>query len=62
MAFLSAMPNLYAADVERAAAFYRDLLGGAETFRVPAAGPVLVEPYTGHGTAGPTSRTRTATG
>lgn len=39
MAFLSAMPNLYSADVERAAAFYRDLLGGAETFRVPATGP-----------------------
>ena len=39
MAFLSAMPNLYAADVERAAAFYRDLLGAAETFRVPATGP-----------------------
>jgi lactoylglutathione lyase len=39
MAFLSAMPNLYAADVERSAAFYRDLLGAAETFRVPAMGP-----------------------
>lgn len=36
MAFLSMMPSLYVSDVERAAAFYRDLLGGAETFRVPA--------------------------
>jgi catechol 2,3-dioxygenase-like lactoylglutathione lyase family enzyme len=37
--FLSVMPNLYAADVEASAAFYRDLLGGTETFRTPAAGP-----------------------
>lgn len=34
MPFLSVMPNLYAADVEKSVAFYRDLLGGAETFRV----------------------------
>jgi lactoylglutathione lyase len=34
MPFLSAMLNLYAADVERSVAFYRDLLGGTETFRV----------------------------
>ena len=27
MRFLSVMPNLYAADVEASAAFYRDLLG-----------------------------------
>jgi lactoylglutathione lyase len=39
MAFLSVMPNLYVSDVERAAAFYRDLLGGTETFRLPAEGP-----------------------
>jgi len=39
MAFLSLMPNLYVADVERSAAFYRDLLGGTETFRLPAEGP-----------------------
>jgi lactoylglutathione lyase len=39
MAFLSVMPNLYVADVERSAAFYRDLLGGTETFRLPAEGP-----------------------
>ena len=38
MAFLSVMPNLYVSDVERAAAFYRDLLGGVETFRLPAEG------------------------
>jgi catechol 2,3-dioxygenase-like lactoylglutathione lyase family enzyme len=37
--FLSVMPNLYVADVEASAAFYRDLLGGTETFRLPAAGP-----------------------
>jgi len=39
MAFLSVMPNLYVSDVERAAAFYRDLLGGVETFRLPGEGP-----------------------
>jgi lactoylglutathione lyase len=39
MAFSSVMPNLYVADVERSAAFYRDLLGAAETFRTPADGP-----------------------
>ena len=39
MAFSSVMPNLYVAEVERSAAFYRDLLGAAETFRVPADGP-----------------------
>ena len=35
---MSVMPNLYSADVERAAAFYRDLLGGTQTFRTPAEG------------------------
>ena len=39
MKFLSVMPNLYAADVEASVAFYRDLLGGTETFRTPASGP-----------------------
>jgi lactoylglutathione lyase len=39
MAFLSLMPNLYVSDVERSAVFYRDLLGGTETFRLPAEGP-----------------------
>jgi catechol 2,3-dioxygenase-like lactoylglutathione lyase family enzyme len=39
--FLSVMPNLYAADVEASVAFYRDLLGGTETFRTPAAGPAV---------------------
>jgi catechol 2,3-dioxygenase-like lactoylglutathione lyase family enzyme len=29
MTFPSVMPNLYCADVERATAFYRDLLGGS---------------------------------
>ena len=41
MAFLSVMPNLYVADVERSAAFYRDRLGGIETFRLPADGPAV---------------------
>jgi lactoylglutathione lyase len=41
MAFLSLMPNLYVADVDRSAAFYRDLLGGVETFRLSAEGPAL---------------------
>jgi lactoylglutathione lyase len=39
MAVQSVMPNLYSADVDRAVAFYRDLLGGAQTFRHPAEGP-----------------------
>ncbi|HEY2507054.1 MAG TPA: VOC family protein [Streptosporangiaceae bacterium] len=39
MAFTSIMPNLYSADVERAAAFYRNQLGGAQTFQYPADGP-----------------------
>ena len=44
MKFLAVMPNLYAADVEASVAFYRDLLGGTETFRTPTTGtPVHVE-------------------
>lgn len=39
MTFLSVMPNLYAADVERAVAFYGGLLGGKQTFRTPPEGP-----------------------
>jgi lactoylglutathione lyase len=35
---ISVMPNLYSADVERAVVFYRDLLGGTQTFRTPAEG------------------------
>jgi len=35
MAFISVMPNLYVADIDRAAAFYRDLLGATQTFAVP---------------------------
>ena len=34
----SVMPNLYTADMDRAVAFYRDLLGGTQTFRHPAEG------------------------
>jgi lactoylglutathione lyase len=34
----SVMPNLYSADVDRAVGFYRDLLGGTQTFRHPAEG------------------------
>jgi lactoylglutathione lyase len=41
MAFLSVLPNLYVADVERSAAFYRDRLGGVETFRLPGDGPAV---------------------
>ena len=33
MAVQSVMPNLYTADVDGAVAFYRDLLGGTQTFR-----------------------------
>jgi lactoylglutathione lyase len=36
----SVMPNLYSADVDRAIAFYRDVLGGRQTFRYPADGQV----------------------
>ncbi len=44
MTFTSVMPNLYSTDVDRAVAFYRDLLGGTQTFRTPAEGtPVHVE-------------------
>ena len=65
MPFTSVMPNLYSADVERAVAFYRDLLGGTQTFRTPADGPAVhVELRLGTrpGIAGPTSPTQTATG
>lgn len=34
----SVMPNLYSTDVERAVAFYRDLLGGVPTFQFPEIG------------------------
>jgi lactoylglutathione lyase len=36
--FLSVMLNLYTADVDRAVAFYRDQLGGTQTFRYPPEG------------------------
>jgi lactoylglutathione lyase len=39
MMVMSVMPNLYTADVDRAVAFYRDLLGGTQTFRSPGDGP-----------------------
>jgi lactoylglutathione lyase len=32
------MPNLYTDDIEKSVAFYRDLLGGTQTFRFPADG------------------------
>jgi len=38
MTVQSVMPNLYSADVDRAVAFYRDLLGGTQTFRHPVEG------------------------
>ena len=38
MTFLSVLPNLYAADVERSAAFYCGLLGGTQVFRYPEQG------------------------
>jgi lactoylglutathione lyase len=38
MSFNSVMPNLYTDDVDRSVAFYRDLLGGSQTFRYPADG------------------------
>ncbi|HEY8456715.1 MAG TPA: VOC family protein [Actinopolymorphaceae bacterium] len=37
--FTSLMPHLYAADVDRTVAFYRDLLGFIESFRYPSDGP-----------------------
>lgn len=39
MTVLSVMPHLYVADVGRAVAFYRDILGGTQTFQHPAEGP-----------------------
>jgi len=39
MSFTSLMPHLYTADVDQAAAFYRDQLGGRQTFRYPPEGP-----------------------
>ena len=36
--FSSALVNLYTLDIEAALRFYRDLLGGEETFRTPAEG------------------------
>jgi lactoylglutathione lyase len=38
MTVTSAMPNLYTANMDQAVAFYRDLLGGTQTFRTPAEG------------------------
>jgi lactoylglutathione lyase len=55
--FTYVMPHLYVADVERAAAFYRDRLGGTETFRVPAEGPAEhVEVRLGESTVALSSR------
>jgi lactoylglutathione lyase len=34
----SVMPNLYSTDVERAAAFYGEMLGGTQTFQYPETG------------------------
>jgi catechol 2,3-dioxygenase-like lactoylglutathione lyase family enzyme len=54
---MSVMPNLYSADVERAVAFYRDQLGGKQTFRTPAEGrPEHVELRLGDVTIAITSR------
>lgn len=39
----SVMPNLYTADVARSVAFYRDVLGGVQTFATPADEPDHVE-------------------
>lgn len=39
MTFTSVMPNLYTADIDRAAAFYLDRLGATQTYRYPAQGP-----------------------
>jgi lactoylglutathione lyase len=66
----SVLPNLYCANLARAVAFYRDLLGGVPTFQAPADGPPEhVELRVGDvvialrpGTGGPMSPTRTATG
>jgi lactoylglutathione lyase len=53
----SVMTNLYTADVERAVAFYRDQLGGAQTFRTPAEGrPSHVELRLGDATIAVSSR------
>lgn len=57
MMVMSVIPNLYTADVERAVAFYRDLLGGTQTFRSPPDGPAEhVELRLGDATIALTSR------
>jgi lactoylglutathione lyase len=61
MHFTSVMPNLYTADIDRAVAFYRDLLGGTQTFRTPADGtPKHVELRLGDVTIALTSRDEVA--
>lgn len=39
MTIQSVMPNLFTDDVERAVSFYRDVLGGVQTFQSPSEGP-----------------------
>jgi hypothetical protein len=39
MTVRSVMPRLFTINVERSVAFYRDQLGGAQTFGVPATDP-----------------------
>jgi lactoylglutathione lyase len=57
MMVTSAMPNLDTADVQRAVAFYRDLLGGTQTFTSPQVGPAEhVEVRLGDVTIAVTSR------
>jgi lactoylglutathione lyase len=51
--FTTALVNLYTGDIEAALAFYRDLLGFAETFRTPREGrPEHVELQLGGFTVG----------
>jgi lactoylglutathione lyase len=50
--YRNAFPIIYTADVERAARFYRDALGFAETFRFPADGDAAFASFSLDGSSG----------
>jgi lactoylglutathione lyase len=50
--YRNVFPIIYTADVERAARFYRDALGFAETFRFPADGDAVFASFSLDGSSG----------
>lgn len=52
MHYRNAFPIIYASDLERAARFYRDALGFAETFRFPVDGDLGFVSLSLHGSGG----------